>query len=109
MHKKEKIKAYRQGDVIFIPTQEKIKGKKLNHLVAAEGEITGHKHEVAGTIGKDAELYENDGVLYLRILSPSVPVKHEEHGKLILPQKGYIIDTPQEYDYVSRENKKIQD
>lgn len=82
---------YRHGDVI-IKKVSKILGKKLNHLILAEGESTGHKHQVVG----DAELYEENGVLYLHVEEES-KVVHEEHKEIILPKGDYEITIQREY------------
>ena len=57
----------RQGDVILLLVQQ-IEGQKIPHLTLAEGEVTGHKHRI--TEG-NAELYEKDNTLYLRVFSES--------------------------------------
>jgi hypothetical protein len=93
---------YRHGDVILIPCAN-AKGNKLPHLVLAEGEVTGHKHQISK--GK-AELYERDGVLYLKVLSPTALLTHEEHGPIELPQGNFEIKiqrtySPEGWNYVA--------
>lgn len=84
---------YRHGDVIVTKTNG-IKGKKLDHLTLAEGEVTGHAHRI--TDG-DADLYEHEGVLYLRVKSESAALTHEEHARIDLPKGDYKIDIQREY------------
>ena len=68
---------YRQGEVILKRVQSVPKGaKKLSHLVLAEGEITGHKHEIRNG---NAELFEKDGTLFLRVHDEEVTIVHPEH------------------------------
>jgi len=53
------MKAYRHGEMVVVPVPKKLEGewqdlyeqagqKMDNPRVIAEGEITGHKHELAG-------------------------------------------------------------
>jgi len=84
---------YRQGDVL-IKKVESIQGKKLKHLVLAEGETTGHKHQI--TEG-DAEMYEHEGTLFLRVNSAIATVTHEEHAPIVLPIGDYEIKIKREY------------
>ena len=76
----------RQGDVI-LKVVNRIEGRRLSHLTLAEGEVTGHSHRIAD--GK-AELYEKDGTLYLKVLSETATLIHEEHKAIDIPQEqGY--------------------
>ncbi len=83
----------RQGDVILLPVSE-ITGKKLPHLTLAEGEVTGHSHRISDG---DAELYDLDGTLYLRIVSKKATLSHEEHEALPIPQGNWIVRIQREY------------
>ena len=89
------MKKYRHGDVIIEETQ-KIEGEKLNHLILAEGEISGHYHRVAVKEKEDAELYEKDGNLFLKVIVPA-KVTHEEHGTIDIPTGNYIVRKQREY------------
>lgn len=65
------LQSYQQwvvkSDVLLIPTQQQQSlGQKLPHLTLAEGEVTRHKHRITGG---SAQLYEENGTLYLRVLS----------------------------------------
>lgn len=84
---------FRHGDVLINKVNE-IGGKKLNHLTLAEGEVTGHAHRI--TQG-EAELYENDGALFLRVNSEEAILTHEEHKPLILPKGNFEITIQREY------------
>lgn len=94
----------RQGDVLLLPLENaEISGKKLSHLTLANGEVTGHSHRIS--TGK-AELYQRDGVLYLRVLSPEVTLKHEEHKNLKIPYGDWMIRIQREYQPVKNNIKK---
>ncbi len=87
----------RQGDVILLPVQhtiQQIEGQKLPHLTLAEGEVTGHKHCI---IEGQAELYEKDGTLYLRVYSEEATLAHEEHKAISIPQGTWMVRIQREY------------
>jgi len=87
------MKGYRQGDVLLkkiiaIPKAANLRTDRI----LARGEATGHVHEVIG----DAELYERDGTLYLRVRS-SAELRHQEHGAITLPRGAYEVGIQREY------------
>jgi len=71
----------RQGDVILTPVP-KIEGEKKPHLTLAEGEVTGHSHQI---IEGQAELYEKDGTLYL-------------HHAIAIPEGNWMVRIQREYE-----------
>lgn len=87
------MRPIRQGDVILLPVSE-ITGKKLAHLTLAEGEVTGHSHRISNG---EAELYDKDGTLYLRIVSKKATLSHEEHEALPIPQGNWLVRIQREY------------
>lgn len=90
-----KIKPMRQGDVLLVPSSPTYLSNKLPHLVLAEGEVTGHKHRIASG---QAELYESEGTLYLKVLSPTALLTHEEHAEIEVPQGLWQIRIQREYE-----------
>ncbi|MCX7594062.1 MAG: DUF4437 domain-containing protein [Fischerella sp.] len=84
----------RQGDVILIPVQL-FEGQKLPHLTLAEGEVTGHKHRI---IEGQAELYEKNGTLYLRVFSSAAVLAHDEHQAISIPQGTWMVRIQREYE-----------
>ncbi|MEM9508295.1 MAG: hypothetical protein AAGA16_11535 [Cyanobacteria bacterium P01_E01_bin.35] len=72
-----------------------IKGQKLTHLTLAEGEVTGHSHRIADG---QAELYEKDGILYLKVLSSTAKLIHEEHQAVDIPQGNWMVRIQREYE-----------
>ncbi|MEM8677381.1 MAG: hypothetical protein AAGF83_26505 [Cyanobacteria bacterium P01_G01_bin.67] len=84
----------RQGDVI-LKAISSIKGQKLTHLTLAEGEVTGHSHRIADG---QAELYEKDGILYLKVLSSTAKLIHEEHQAIDIPQGNWMVRIQREYE-----------
>lgn len=98
-----------QGDVNFIevdkiPTKAKKVKKQNRGYVLAEGEATGHAH----TIKEDVELYEVDGVLYLKNAT-QVNVTHEEHHTVTVPPGTWKIVITKEYDHLTEEIRNVSD
>jgi len=92
----------RQGDVILLPVQQAVSaatlqelGQELPHLILAEGEVTGHKHRVSEG---EAQLYEKDGTLYLRVISDTALLTHEEHKTISIPQGTWMVRIQREYE-----------
>jgi hypothetical protein len=85
----------RQGDVLILPSDVIPIGTKLPHLTLAEGEATGHRHQISNG---EAELFERDGVLYLKVLSPTAILTHEEHAQVTIPQGNWKIRIQREYE-----------
>jgi hypothetical protein len=88
------MKVFRQGDVI-IQAIERIEGNKIDRLILAEGEVTGHKHKISEG---QAELYDRDGILYLKVLSETAILSHEEHHAIAIPQGNWMIRIQREYE-----------
>lgn len=84
----------RQGDVILLPVQQS-EGEMQSHLTLAEGEVTGHKHRIAEG---QAQLYEKDGTLYLRVISETALLTHEEHKAISIPQGNWTSRIQREYE-----------
>lgn len=84
----------RQGDVILLPVPQ-VEGQKIHHLILAEGEVTGHRHQI--TEGK-AELLEKDGTRYLRVFSSEALLAHEEHQAIAIPQGDWMVKIQREYE-----------
>lgn len=84
----------RQGDVILQPIAE-TEGEKLSHLILAEGEVTGHSHRISNG---QAELYEKNGTLFLRVISETATLTHEEHKEIAIPQGSWIVKIQREYE-----------
>ena len=89
------LQPIRQGDVLLLPMAANTAGTKLSHLTLAEGEVTGHRHRISDG---EAELYERDGVLYLRVLSATATLTHEEHRAIAIPQGNWMIRIQREYE-----------
>ena len=110
------MKAYRQGELLFVPQEiedvnalkEELK-KGNSGTVIAEGEATGHRHELkdpgsATLVDASAGLWiQNSNPLYnnfQKILhtETGTVIKHPDHADLELPGGTYFIRTQREYD-----------
>lgn len=76
-----------QGDVL-LKKCDRVKGNKLDYTILAEGESTGHSHEI---IWGDAALFQDEEDLYLEVYSETAGLKHEEHDwKNKLKRRGSV-------------------
>src|SRR3989304_3176347 len=78
---------YRHGDVVIIKCDSiPESAQRKCGLILAYGEITGHKHQISKGM---AELFESGSTKYLRVLSETVELIHEEHKTIVLPKGDY--------------------
>jgi len=110
---------YGHGDVIIkevegIPEGAKKKEYTQGFSVLAYGEISGHAHCLEGT---KTELYETEGVVYLRCLE-DVELKHQKldgsqakdaHKTIVLPKHDYQVGIVKEFDYFTGESRNVAD
>ena len=107
---------FQQGDVLIERINSLPEGcvkslKQGNLFVLVEGETTGHRHI---TVADKTQLYElkHDGIadLYLEVKSVPTEITHEEHKPIIFTELGfYKIGIKNEYDYLSKMQRKVQD
>jgi len=98
-----------QGDVYFKDVKEIPAGaKKIQRTkrgyVLAEGEATGHAH----TIEDEVELYEKDGVLFLKT-DKKVSLKHQEHHPIHLDPGIRRVGIVREYDPLEKDVRRVLD
>ena len=102
------MRKLQQGDVLIqtgvIPKGATIK-RHVRGWVLAEGEVTGHAHEV---VGDGVEVYEKDGVLYLHAPNGG-RIQHEEHAAFDIPAGDYTIRIVREYDHFLEESRSVAD
>lgn len=74
---------YRQGDVLLIQVKHiPWPSTRQAHCVVAEGEATGHKHEIV----EGAFLVVGyEGATYVEVYEEAATLVHEEHGPITLP------------------------
>ena len=93
---------FRQGDVLFIPTNQKLnkdmprEEAKGGRQVIEFGEVTGHAHAFYAT--KDVEVVNpTPGQRVLNVLKDA-ELKHEEHSTIKFPKGQYEIRRQREFD-----------
>src|SRR6266508_2539292 len=88
---------YRQGDVLLVQVDEVPKGAKqrlAKRVILAEGEVTGHVHELVG--GK-VDVFEADAaVIFLEIMA-SPELRHAEHATQTIEPGIYEVRRQREY------------
>ena len=97
---------YRHGDLL-VETVDEIPDdvRRLQHLVLAEGELTGHSHRIAEKHA--ATLYESGRDMFLRITEDLATLIHQEHGPIELPRGTYRVWRQREYS--PREVRFVRD
>lgn len=98
-----------QGDILFTMVAALPKGaEKQESRIVAEGEATGHNHELV--VG---EMYRLEDVVFV-VIPDSVPdgstvVVHPEHGPLILSPGVYEVDYQIEVDPFTGMSRRVLD
>lgn len=87
---------YRHGDLLVsrvdaLPSS----ARRLNHLVLAQGELTGHSHRIAER--EAAVLFETDQGLFLNVTQSVATLVHQEHGPIELQSGYYQVWRQREY------------
>ena len=97
---------YRHGDILLAKVETIPEAaKRLQHLVLAQGELTGHSHRIAE---RDvAALFETPDELFLRVTAQCATLVHQEHGPIELPKGSYRVWRQREY--TPREIRAIRD
>ena len=84
----------RQGDLLIVRVKNIPEdAKKRESRILAEGEATGHMHEL-----DSGEVYEKQGVLYFKVAEGgSAILKHPEHGLIQFDEGTYKVVRQREY------------
>ena len=85
----------RQGDLLITKVSSIPKDAvKQKNRVLAEGEITGHMHEL-----DSGEVYEKNGTLYFKVAeNQTSTLNHQEHGALTFEPGIYKVIRQREYE-----------
>lgn len=88
---------WRQGDVLMAKVDALPEGAELQSGRATlfMGEITGHAHRLE--VPESAELWECNGVLYMKVVAKSANIVHEEHKSITLAEGIYRVWRQREY------------
>ena len=98
-----------QGDVYLVEIESLPEGtnkveKNERGYILAKGEHTGHAH----VIDDELDVYEQNGVLYIRTEN-EVQVTHEEHLPITVEPGIWRVGIVQEYDPFMEEARNVQD
>jgi len=76
---------WRHGDVLIAPV-ETIPEAAVRQTdgILARGEITGHAHRIAER--DSAELWELDGLLFIKVIAPVPPLSMKNTSRLCFPR-----------------------
>lgn len=85
---------FRHGDVIILPTKDKIQGREQPKPILALGEVTGHSHQITEGLAK---VFKYNAKTYLKVISEYALLTHEEHKEIKLPQGDYEFFIQQEW------------
>lgn len=97
---------FRHGDLLVASADAlPPDARRLQHLVLAEGELTGHAHRVAERDA--ATLYESNSGMFLSVVGPSATLVHQEHGPISLQRGVYHVWRQREY--TPREIRVVRD
>lgn len=95
------MKKFRQGDVyIFqVDSTEDKKFMKVPNFILAEGEVTGHKHNLMPLEGGEVSVKKvSDMEIFVDIKGTGAQVVHDEHETITLEPGTYRVQIQQEYD-----------
>lgn len=108
------MKTYFHGECVVskiekLPSGLKKLEPKNKRYIVADSETSGNHHCIEEIEG--AEMYEKDGVLYLKA---DVPVRlycvdEKRHDTQVLEPGIYEIDRANEFDYLTGMKQKVQD
>ena len=120
------MKAYRQGELLFVPREvkdmeelEKLLSEKKRTTVIAEGEATGHRHELANpesavviecepwNVRIDGHYPRLNNFEKILHTESGTTIIHQDHEDLVLPEGTYFIKSQREYD--EAENRAVVD
>ncbi|MFA5350917.1 MAG: hypothetical protein WC357_06285 [Candidatus Omnitrophota bacterium] len=85
----------RQGDLLIVKVEKIPEGTvKQTSRILAEGEATGHMHEL-----DSGEVYEKSGVLYFKVTEGRVStLNHPEHKAVTFEPGEYKVIKQREYE-----------
>jgi hypothetical protein len=87
---------YRHGDVLVLAIGSIPDGATPQPgNVLVRGEMTGHAHRIQDP--RSAQLFRLGGTLYMRVLSDTAALVHEEHAAITLDRGDYRVWQQREY------------
>jgi hypothetical protein len=105
------MRAVQQGDVRIRLHKGPIPegATRLDHTILAEGEATGHRHQV---IGVNVTIWLCAGLLYIDASAGAV-ITHNTHKPISVPPtepgKMHEVEIVREYDHFEEEARRVAD
>lgn len=100
------------GEAVLKPIDKLPEGAKqqphTGDLIVAASETVGHHHRVYCE-EKEAQMYERDGVLYLKVESPVGLTCRDKHDEVTLTPGVYEIGAQREWDYLEQMERQVAD
>lgn len=94
----------RQGDILFTKVDKQATGNKIERLVVAEGEQTGHHHVL---IAQTDSVLLGDKTLFT--VKGKAKLIHPEHDTIDFPEGTYMVTNEREWDYIENDLVKVRD
>jgi hypothetical protein len=97
---------YRHGDVIIVQANT-IPSEAIRRPAAilARGEATGHSHRIEDP--RSVEIFDHEGMGYLRVTAAQAKLVHDEHHPITLPRG--IFRFWMQREYTPKEIRRIVD
>lgn len=105
----------RHGDWSFIPTTEKIAGKKIEtgkDFIFGEGEATGHMHALHVPTIDDMEWYKQEDGSWMVVVKNEAYATHPEHSMKVdlkIAPGTYRVRQAREKDWFSLTTRQVID
>lgn len=101
----------RHGDLDFrtIASLPKGKAKKVNSYILAEGEYTGHNHELKLVDKGTMTVIDVDNEIFFKILGGKAQLTHPEHKTITFDEGVYQMKKEREFDYFMNETRQVRD
>jgi hypothetical protein len=77
-------------------------------LILVASETIGNHHRIFCT-ENEAVLYEKDGTLYLKVMSPVAITCADKHDRTVLSPNQYLIGKQREWDYLQQMERSVAD
>ncbi len=101
----------RHGDLNFrtVTSLPKGKVKKVSSFTLAEGEYTGHNHNLVADKGASLAIVDLADEVFFEILGGSATLTHPEHKPIKFDTGTYHMKKEREFDYFTAEIRKVTD
>lgn len=101
----------RHGDLSFrsIKNLPEGKTKKVSSYILAEGEYTGHNHNLALKGGGSISVIAVDDSLFFEVSGSDAELMHPEHKTIVFKPGTYKMKKEREFDYFMKAIRQVRD